>query len=284
MLVNRRADAVPLVRFASLRCDSIDSRGISTVRWKYRTGATAKVPVHATAGTAAASMASGETSHVPDADDAEHFFQPLAPSAEVKIAAKHMLKLKALEVTVGAIASVRGAVGSMGWIVLDPAPEIELIDVDIHSDPEHQGKVKVKTPGTVNPAYRPQVLADGDEADGGDEIEAVADGSATRASMRGNPMHQRPQALDEAAASDLDLDKSPSDKKRRESHFTAKDRRRLKKRERLDKLKDRAATSNAGANREEEETRAADDGGIYTQTQFVEHYGGTSEWDAARTI
>jgi hypothetical protein len=230
-------------------------------------------------------MARNKSSYVPDADDAEHFFQPLALSAEVTIAAKHMLKLKALEVTVGAIASVRGAVGSMGWIVLDPAPEIELIDVDIHSsDTEHQGKAKAKTPRTVDPA-------DGDEADGGDEIEAVADASAMRVSMHGNPMHRRPQALNEAAADAsatrtsaahvaADLVLSPSDKKRRDSHFAAKDKRRLKKRERLDNLKDLAAIADEGANCEEE-TRAADDGGIYTQTQFIEHYGGTAEWDAA---
>ena len=43
-----------------------------------------------------------------------------------------------------------------------------------------------------------------------------------------------------------------------------KDRRQLKKRER-------------------EETRVADDGGMYTQTEFIEHYGGTAEWDAAET-
>ena len=60
---------------------------------------------------------------------------------------------------------------------------------------------------------------------------------SARVSTHGNPMHQ-PQALDAAAASDLDL---------------------------------------------EEETRAADDGGIYTRTQFIEHYGGTTEWDAAET-
>jgi len=114
--------------------------------------------------------------------------------------------------------------------------------VAIHSSgPEHQGKAKVNTPRTVDPA-------DGDEADGGDEIEAVADGSTTRTSMHSNPMHQRSQvldedaadasattrtsathanpmhqmqALDDAAASDLDLDESPSDKKRRESDFAA---------------------------------------------------------------
>ena len=36
-------------------------------------------------------------------------------------------------------------------------------------------------------------------------------------------------------------------------------------------------------NARDEETRAADDGGLYTQTQFIEHYGGTAEWDAAET-
>jgi hypothetical protein len=35
--------------------------------------------------------------------------------------------------------------------------------------------------------------------------------------------------------------------------------------------------------REREETRVADDGGMYTQTEFIEHYGGTAEWDAAET-
>jgi len=73
----------------------------------------------------------------------------------------------------------------MGWIVLDPAPEIELIDVDIHSsDP-------------------PQVLVGGDEANGVVKMEAVGDGSATRASMQGNRVHQyRPQATDDAATGD----------------------------------------------------------------------------------
>ena len=126
----------------------------------------------------------------------------------------------------------------MGWIVLDPAPEIEIIGVDIHSSgPEHHGKAKVETPRTVH-------LADGDEANGGDTIEAVADGSAARARMHYNPLHRRPQvldeaapgasatrssvahvipmhppqALDEAAASDLNPDESPSDRTRRESH------------------------------------------------------------------
>jgi hypothetical protein len=80
---------------------------------------------------------------VPDDEDIEHFFRPLALSAEVTIAAKHMLKLKALAITVGAIDSARGAVGSMGWIVLDPAPEIELINVAIHSGSK---RVNVKTP------------------------------------------------------------------------------------------------------------------------------------------
>ena len=152
------------------------------------------------------------------------------------------------------------------------------------------------------------------------EMEAVADGSAMRVSMHGNPMHQ-PQALDEAAASDLDLDISQSDKKRRGSHFAAKDRRRLKKRERLDTLKGSALPIPAGwtartsttsgkqyfhhrdsgqtswihpasdhtkdrrqlKKREREETRADDDDGIYTRSQFIEHYGGTAEWDAAET-
>ena len=40
----------------------------------------------------------------------------------------------------------------------------------------------------------------GDETDGVDEIEAVGDGNATRASMHGNPVHQRPQALSETVA------------------------------------------------------------------------------------
>jgi hypothetical protein len=35
--------------------------------------------------------------------------------------------------------------------------------------------------------------------------------------------------------------------------------------------------------REREETRVADDGGMYTQTEFIEHFGGTAEWDAAET-
>merc|ERR1712127_587214 len=110
-------------------------------------GATAKVPVYATSGAAAAATASGEPSNVPDADGAEHFFQPLALSADVTIAAKRMLKVNAIAVTVGAIESAHGAVGSMGWIVLDPAPEIEIIGVDLHSSgPEHQGKVN--TPST----------------------------------------------------------------------------------------------------------------------------------------
>jgi hypothetical protein len=98
--------------------------------------------------------------------------------------------------------------------------------------------------------------------------EAAADASATRTS---------------AAHVAADLVLSPSDKKRRDSHFAAKDKRRLKKRERLDNLKDLAAIADEGANCEEE-TRAADDGGIYTQTQFIEHYGGTAEWDAAAAL
>jgi hypothetical protein len=30
--------------------------------------------------------------------------------------------------------------------------------------------------------------------------------------------------------------------------------------------------------------RAAQDGVLYTEADFIEHYGGTDEWDAARTI
>ena len=48
--------------------------------------------------------------------------------------------------------------------------------------------------------------------------------------------------------------------------------------------KARAAIADAGAIREKkEETRVSDDGGMYTQSQFVEHFGGTAEWDAAET-
>jgi hypothetical protein len=32
------------------------------------------------------------------------------------------------------------------------------------------------------------------------------------------------------------------------------------------------------------ETRCADDGVMYTRAEFVQHYGGTDEWDTARTI
>jgi hypothetical protein len=45
--------------------------------------------------------------------------------------------------------------------------------------------------------------------------------------------------------------------------------------------KARAAIADAGAIREKkEETRVSDDGGMYTQSQFVEHFGGTAEWNA----
>ena len=71
--------------------------------------------------------------------------------------------------------------------------------MDIHSsDTEHQGS-EGQMPRTVNPA-------DGDEADGGDEIEAVEDGSATRTSMQ--MLARRRARVTHATASDLNLGKS----------------------------------------------------------------------------
>jgi hypothetical protein len=80
------------------------------------------------------------------------------------------------------------------------------------------------------------------EIGGLDEAHAHRRAARMGVAQRANPMHQ-PQALVEATASDLNLDdKSPSEKKRRESHFAAKDKR-LKKREQLDEIEVVADTS-----------------------------------------
>ena len=96
------------------------------------------------------------------------------------ISAKRMLKPHASEITVGAIASVRGAVGSMGWIVLDPSPQIELIDADIYvsgrkvpsadSIPQGVSNIEIRVPDKADaPSTHNPMLGNADVYDSAEE-------------------------------------------------------------------------------------------------------------------
>jgi hypothetical protein len=155
-LVNRRSDDAQLVRFGSLRTDSVGIDSRSMLRWKYRTRE--RTSVHRSANAAVASISPRKKKQLRDLTLAAFHvdYDPLAANTEFSISVRKVFKPKgflgeeSLEVTVGEIE--RGPRGEgMGWIVLDPieGDGIELLEMHIGEDhararAEEQARARAK--------------------------------------------------------------------------------------------------------------------------------------------